>query len=201
MILTTKNRNVDSSWYEQMTASHQRDLFSYSLDREPFLRHDKEQPNGHDQRRPSSRDSDQSYGHDVIVVPDSLYGKPLVKYVGTLTKYFFNVTGNHTAFLDSKIFLPLDICSPLVSAGIFRVKERFMVDAHWNPKKMNWSASRIQPVAGPQHALPPAVENAYVIQREEFCTAPAYDDAHVAWEQAVIRSYLDRSRPFNFHMQ
>jgi hypothetical protein len=151
----------------------------------------------HEQRRPSSRDSDQSYGHDVIVVPDSYYGKPLVKYVGTLTKYFFNATGNHTAFLDSKIFLPLDICSPLVTAGILRVKEKFMVDAKWNPKKMNWVAVRIQPASTPA-PLCGQLEELHG-HREDFKVSQ-YTNGHAAWEQSVIRSYLDRSRPFHFDM-
>jgi hypothetical protein len=159
-----------------MSESHERDSF-------PF-----DHP-----RRPSSRNSDQSYGHDVIVVPESFYGQSLVRYVGTLTKYFFNATGNHTAFLDSKIFLPLDICSPLVSAGLLRVKERFEVDAHWNPKKANWIASRIVPVS-------PNPPNQHQGQDNLFIgSAPR--ESYSSWEHSVIRAYMDRSRPFNFLMR
>ena len=143
-------------------------------------------PLSQDQRRPSSRDSDQSFGHDTIVVPEQFVGKSLVKYVGTLTKYFFNTTGNHTAFLDSKIFLPLDICSPLVSAGIFRVSERFEVDANWNPKKLNWIASRIVPVEQNRFG-PPDQFSARISPRNhqsQFDEASALQGgaAHSSWE-------------------
>ena len=164
-----------------------------------------------------SREVDESYKHERIVVPEFHTGKALVRYTGTLTKHLSSPTsGAHLAYVDSSIFIPAEICKPLVEANVFRVSERYELDADCQDGRRIWIATRIalpstssvvqnqvpdkrisSPTPSQTQMIP---EQSFVAQNVVRQTSERGSVPTTTWENLVIQAYLDRSRPFNFTM-